>query len=103
MTINTHRSRLIWSPLIGWMLLTCGMSVAQAQSPTQSDVDPSTTTPSLPPGGAAPPILTPGGTVGTQAPPSGAPRPGGATAEPAMTAPTSPSAGTTIVNSPFGS
>jgi len=102
MTINAHRSRLIWSPLIGWMLLSCGMSVAHAQSPTQSGVDPGTTTPSLPPGGAAPVILTPGGTPGTQAP-GALPPAGTTTAGPAVAPPTTPSAGTTIVNAPFGS
>ena len=89
---------------MGWVLLSCGMSAVNAQSPTQSDVDPSaTTTPSVPPGGAAPVIVTPGGTLGTQTP-GGARLPGTTTLlDPPLTAPTAPSAGTTIVNSPFGS
>jgi hypothetical protein len=100
MTISAHRSRLIWSPLIGWVLLSCGIPTVNAQSPTQSDVDPSTTAPSVPAGGAAPIIVTPGGTPGTQTP-------GGvrttAPQDPPPVALSVPSAGTTIVNAPFGS
>lgn len=103
MTISAHRSRLIWSPLVAWVLLSCSLSAVNAQSPTPSDVDPSTTTtPAVPPGGAAPVIVTPGGTAGTQTP-GGARLPGTTTiVDPTLTAPTVPSAATTIVNSPFG-
>jgi hypothetical protein len=98
MTISAHRSRLIWTPLLGWILLSCGLSVAHAQSPTQSDVDPnSPTSPSVPAGGAAPIIVTPGGTAGTTRVP-GSPT----LQDPTFTAPSVPSAGTTIVNAPFG-
>ncbi len=31
MTISASRSQLIWSPVLGWVLLACGMSTAQAQ------------------------------------------------------------------------
>src|SRR5438309_1378455 len=102
MTIGAHRSRLIWSPLVGWALLSCGMSTVHAQSPTQSDVDPSTVTPSVPAGGAAPAIIT------TTSPDDsfrrGDPRRTGTTLpDITLSAPTVPSAGTTIVNAPFGS
>jgi hypothetical protein len=106
MTIRTHRTWLLWSPLVGWALLSCGVSAVHAQGPTQSDVDPSTVTPSVPAGGAAPIIVTPDaspddsfrrdrirrGEAGT----------GTTLPEPTLMRPDVPSAGTTIVNSPFG-
>jgi hypothetical protein len=103
MTISAYRSRLIWSPLLGWVLLSCGIPSAHAQSPTVPDVDSGTTaTPSMPAGGAAPIIATPGGTSGTQTP-AGPRTPGAATpADATLVAPSVPSAGTTIVNAPFG-
>lgn len=36
MAISANRSQFIWSPLLGWALLTCAMSLAQAQSETSS-------------------------------------------------------------------
>lgn len=36
MAIRAHRSQLIWSPLAGWILLTCAGSVAQAQMESAS-------------------------------------------------------------------
>ncbi|MDB5488520.1 MAG: hypothetical protein JWQ58_2235 [Reyranella sp.] len=36
MAISANQSRLIWSPLVGWVLLTCATSVVQAQSETSS-------------------------------------------------------------------
>ncbi|MBL6652278.1 MAG: outer membrane beta-barrel protein [Reyranella sp.] len=36
MTIRASRVQLIWSPLVGWVLLSCAMSVAQAQVETPS-------------------------------------------------------------------
>ncbi len=36
MTISAHRSRLMWSPLVGWVLLACGGSIVHAQSETSS-------------------------------------------------------------------
>ncbi len=127
MTISAHRTRLIWSPLVGWALLSCAVSAAHAQSPTQATGDPTTVAPvdpnapntvapadpnapapdpnavtqTVPPGGAAPTIDTQ-----TNADDSfkrdavrraGLPMP-----DPTLTAPTVPSAGTTIVNAPFG-
>jgi len=109
MTISAHRTRLIWSPLVGWALLSCGVSAVHAQSPTQSSVDPatvaptdpSTVAPTVPPGGAAPFIVTPidpDDSFRRDA----ARRAGTTLPDPTLTAPTVPSAGTTIVNSPFG-
>ena len=118
MTISAHRTRLIWSPLVGWALLSCGVSAAYAQSPTQSGVDPtavapidptlvapadpSTVAPAVPAGGAVPVIIVP-----TSADDSfrrdAARRAGTTLPDPTLMAPTVPSAGTTIVNSPFGS
>lgn len=116
MMIGVHRTRLIWSPLVGWALLSCGVSAAYAQSPTQSSADPTTVaptdpsllpadpsalTPAMPAGGAAPVIITP-----TNADDSfrrdAARRAGTTLPDPTLAAPTVPSAGTTIVNSPFG-
>ncbi|MBN9088916.1 MAG: outer membrane beta-barrel protein [Reyranella sp.] len=104
MTISAHRSRLIWSPLAGWVVLSCSLCVVYAQSPTQSDADPNaTTTPSVPAGGAAPVIVTSGGTSGTQSQPGSLKLPPLTPPPDApLTAPTVPSASTTIVNSPFG-
>jgi hypothetical protein len=118
MTIRAHRSRLIWSPLIGWALLSCGVSAVHAQTaqttepnatstPSDSDTGPRPSMPSsVPAGGAAAPIILP--TNPTQ--PYGAPKPGDPTysiyqQETNQTAqpPLPPSAGTTIVDSPFGS
>jgi hypothetical protein len=110
MTMSTHRSRLIWSPLVGWALLSTGVTAASAQTatpaPTQAQPDPGTTgatpaadqAPTVPPGGAVAPIVTPFGVPGTA-------RPGStiATPDPTLVAPSVPSAGTTIVNAPFGS
>jgi hypothetical protein len=103
MTIRTHRTGLLWSPLVGWALLSCGVSAVHAQSPTQSDIDPGAVTPAVPPGGAAPIIVTPTspddsfrrdqirrGEAGTALP------------DPTLVRPDVPSAGTTIVNAPFG-
>jgi hypothetical protein len=103
MTISAYRTRLIWSPLIGWALLSCGVSAVNAQSPTQSDVDPSTVTPAIPPGGAAPVIVAP--TSPDDSFRRGDPRRGGASLPlPTLTAPPSdPAANMTIVNAPFGS
>jgi hypothetical protein len=109
MTISAHRTRLIWSPLVGWALLSCGAAAVHAQSPTQPGVDPTTVTPvdpstvapAVPAGGAAPVIVVP-----TNADDSfqrdAARRAGTILPDPTLTAPTVPSAGTTIVNSPFG-
>ena len=36
MTISASRSQLVWSPLLGWILLSCAATVAQAQDPTAS-------------------------------------------------------------------
>lgn len=36
MAISAKQSRLIWSPVVGWVLLTCATSVVQAQSETSS-------------------------------------------------------------------
>jgi len=36
MTISANRSQLIWSPIVGWVLLSCVVSVAHAQIETQS-------------------------------------------------------------------
>ena len=36
MAIIANRSQLIWSPLVGWVLLTCGGSISHAQSETSS-------------------------------------------------------------------
>jgi hypothetical protein len=105
MTIQTRRTWLRWSPLVGWALLSCSASVVHAQSPTQSDVDPGSVLPSVPPGGAADPIITPispddsfkrdadrrAGRGSLKMP------------EATLTAPDVPSAGFSIVNAPFGS
>lgn len=125
MTIRAHRTRLIWSPLVGWVLLSCGMSAANAQSPTQSAVDPAAVAPAdptapttmapadpaagmpgtvttvVPPGGAVPAIVTPTSPDDSfqrdAARRAGLPMP-----DRTVVAPTVPSAGTTIVNAPFG-
>jgi len=117
MTICAHRTRLIWSPLVGWALLSSAVSAAHAQSPTQAGgdpitvaptdpstgapTDPSTVAPAVPPGGAAPPIIT---TINADDSfrRDAARRAGATLPDPTLTAPTVPSAGTTIVNSPFG-
>ena len=113
--IRAHRSRLIWSPLLGWVLLSCGMSAVHAQTapasttttPADADTSNRPTMPSsVPAGGAVAPIILP--TRPTQ--PYGAPQPGdpnystydqqtNQTVQP----PPPPSAGTTIVDAPFGS
>ena len=113
--IRAHRSRLIWSPLIGWALVACGVPVAHAQTtapsstapPSDADTSNRPTMPSsVPAGGAVAPIILP--TSPTQ--PYGAPKPGdpnystyqqqtNQTVQP----PPPPSAGTTIVDAPFGS
>lgn len=36
MAISANQSRLIWSPVVGWVLLTCATSAVQAQSETSS-------------------------------------------------------------------
>lgn len=104
MTISTRRTWLRWSPLVGWALLSCSASAVHAQSPTQADIDPGTVTPtpSVPPGGAAPLIVTP--TSPDDSFKRDADRRSGSLKmpEPTYTAPDVPSAGTTIVNSPFG-
>lgn len=117
MTIGAHRTRLIWSPLVGWVVLSCAVSASHAQSPSQPSVDPtavaptdpsrvapgdpSTVAPVVPAGGAAPVLNVP-----TNADDSfrrdAARRAGIPLPDPALTLPTVPSAGTTIVNSPFG-
>jgi len=105
MSIRTHRTWLPWSPLVGWALLACGASAVHAQSPTQSDVDQGTATPSVPAGGATEPIVT------TTSPADSFRRDADRRAgkgslkmpDASYTAPDVPSAGTTIVNSPFGS
>jgi hypothetical protein len=101
MTIRAHRTRLIWSPLAGWVLLSCAVSVAHAQSPMPSNVDPTAVAPVVPAEGAAPVFVAP-----TSADDSfrrdAARRAGTTLPDPTLTAPTVPSAGTTIVNSPFG-
>ena len=112
MTIRAHRSRLIWSPLIGWAVLSCGMSVAHAQTteptatttPSDADSGRPTMPSSVPAGGAAAPIILP--TSPTQ--PYGALKPGDLGYEQQQTNQTvqpvaPPSAGTTIVGAPFGS
>ncbi|MCW5733936.1 MAG: outer membrane beta-barrel protein [Enhydrobacter sp.] len=109
MTIRAHRSRLIWSPLVGWALLSCGMSAVHAQSPTQTGddpaavapIDPSSVTPALPPGGAVPGVFTQTGVDDTLRR-EAARRAGTTLPDSTLVAPTVPSAGTTIVNSPFG-
>jgi hypothetical protein len=118
MTIRAHRSRLIWSPLLGWALLSCSLSAVQAQTitaapgststaPSDDTGSPQPTMPSsVPAGGAAAPIILP--TNPTQ--PYGVPKPGdpnystyqqqqNQTVQP----PPPPVAGTTIVDAPFGS
>ncbi|HEY4166354.1 MAG TPA: outer membrane beta-barrel protein [Reyranella sp.] len=116
MIIRAHRSRLIWSPLLGWALLSCGVPVVQAQTtesaptttaPSDADTGNRPTMPSsVPAGGAVAPIILP--TRPTQ--PYGAPRPGDPNfstydqqTNQAVQPPPPPSAGTTIVNAPFGS
>ena len=109
MTISAHRTRLIWSPLVGWALLSCGVPAVHAQSPTQSGADPtavtpadpSTVAPAVPPGGAAPVIVT-SSDADDSFRRDAARRAGTTLPDPTLTAPTVPSAGTTIVNSPFG-
>ncbi len=109
MTISAHRTRLIWCPLVGWAVLSCAVSVVHAQSPVQPSVDPtavaptdpSTVVPAVPPGGAVPVIVAP--TNDDDSFRRDAARRAGVTLpDPTLTAPTMPSAGTTIVNSPFG-
>jgi hypothetical protein len=114
MMIRAHRSRLIWSPLIGWALLSCGVSSVHAQAttteptatttPSDADLNRPTMPSSVPAGGAAAPIILP--TSPTQ--PYGAAKPGdpdyerqqsNQTTQPAAL----PSTGTTIVDAPFGS
>src|SRR5690242_10875839 len=82
MMIRAHCSRLIWSPLIGWALLSCSFSSLHAQATTTepnatttpSDADQSRPTmpSSVPAGGAIAPIILP--TSPTQ--PYGAAKPG---------------------------
>lgn len=36
MEISANRSQLIWSPVVGWLLLACGGSIAQAQTETSA-------------------------------------------------------------------
>jgi hypothetical protein len=110
MTIRAHRSRLIWSPLIGWALLSCGLPAAYAQTatpaPAPADADQGTTTtptPAVPPGGAVPPIVLPTSPTlpygATRPDDPNAPKPVDQTVRPLAV----PSAGTTIVDAPFGS
>jgi hypothetical protein len=115
MMIRAHRSRLIWSPLIGWALLSCGVPLAHAQTtvpsttttPTDADTGNRPTMPSsVPAGGAVAPIVLP--TSPTQ--PYGAPKPGDLNfslyqqqTNLSLQPPPPPSAGTTIVDAPFGS
>lgn len=100
MTISAHRTRLIWSPLVGWALLSCGVSAVHAQSPTRADVDSATVTPSVqsvPPGGAVPPIVT---DTNPDDPSRRADATRGSTPSADVTA--VPASGMTIVNAPFG-
>jgi hypothetical protein len=115
MTIRAHRSRLIWSPLIGWALLSCSVSSVHAQAttteptatttPSDADQNRPTMPSSVPAGGAVAPIILP--TSPTQ--PYGVPKPGDPDYERLQTNQTTtqpaplPSTGTTIVNAPFGS
>jgi hypothetical protein len=89
------------------------MSTVNAQSPTQSGVDPTSVAPAdptaaipvvppvVPPGGAVPVIVTTTG-VDDSLQRDAARRAGISLPDPTLTAPTVPSAGTTIVNAPFG-
>jgi hypothetical protein len=115
MTISAHRTRIIWSPLLGWALLSFGASAVNAQqapAPSGSDPgtvndpgtvsDPGTVTQTVPPGGAAPVIVAPGSPDDSFR--RGEQRRTSATLpDLTLTAPAVPSAATTIVNSPVGS
>jgi len=102
MTISAHRTRIIWSPLVGWALLSCGVPVVNAQSPTSSDAsDPGTVAPTVPPGGAAPVIVVPSAPDDSFRR-SEQRRTGATLPDLTLSAPTVPSAATTIVNSPVG-
>lgn len=109
MTIRAHRTGLIWTPLVGWVLLSCGMSAVHAQSPMQSSEDPTTVAPTdpstgtlpVPPAGAVPGIVTQTGSDDALRR-EAARRAGTTFADPTLVVPSVPSAGTTIVNSPFG-
>lgn len=103
MTISAHRTRIFWSPLVGWALLSCGVSAAHAQSTTPSDSsDPSAVAPTVPPGGAAPIIVVPGSPDDSFRRDEQRRR-GGTLPDLTLSAPPVPSAATTIVNSPVGS
>ena len=65
MAISANRSQLIWSPVVGWVLLTCGGSFALAQSETSSpaaqillEQTPAVDVPDTPVSGAGPGIGT---------------------------------------------
>ncbi len=124
MMISAHRSRLIWTPLVGWMLLSSSMAVAQEQSQQQQQqLQPAT------PGSGGTNVYgtltpTPGGTPGQETTPAeGTPTQGTTTVitpAPAASGGTSgggtttqalpplslvqslPSSGTTIIDAPFG-
>lgn len=67
MTISASRTQLVWSPLLGWILLSCAAGVAHAQDPTASpatqtlqEQTPQVDVPSLP-GSSLPDSSTTGG------------------------------------------
>jgi hypothetical protein len=118
MTISAHRSRLIWTPLLGWVLLSGSMAAAQDQTQSQQPPRGSSGTSvygTLTPAPGPTPGVTPtpaegtpaeGTTPGTTAAPAagGTTTPGaGTTALPPPTLVQSlPSAGATIIDAPFG-
>src|SRR5689334_20313016 len=62
MSISAHRSQWIWTPLLGWALLTCGVSGTLAQTGATQAVDtPPGTVPASASGAttAAPPLIDP--------------------------------------------
>jgi hypothetical protein len=61
MSISAHRSQWIWTPLLGWAVLTCGVAGAMAQTAATQAVD--TQPANMPPGSGAttatPPLIDP--------------------------------------------
>jgi hypothetical protein len=120
MTISAQQSRLIWTPLLGWALLSSSMVAAQDQTQQQQQVQPAapgsggvnvygtlTPTPGAP-GTTTPTETTPaeGTTVLTPAPPPAPTGTPSATVVPALpplsAVQTLPSANQTIIDAPFG-
>ncbi len=62
MWISASRSQLVWTPLLGWFLLSCTAPIAQAQQPLAAPV--------LSPAGA--PVMESGGMTAAPVPPGGA-------------------------------